>query len=234
MFKVYNQIILNDDIVKLSDFYWTYILPSISIFSLVTNSINIFVFIRLRSQNPIYKYMLINSLTNFVYSFICSFVFLMKCGQFCKQEKTFISRVYEIYLFYYFSNVLDIFNILVEIIIATQRYTIVSNKIIPVKMPIRFILLFLLIFSALYCLPVLIWEEVITKVNSFSQETMSESNKEDLDNKYKILFGVLSSIRCLFFLALLILINLFTLLRFKTQVKQKKMMKNIATNGKSL
>lgn len=232
MFKVYNQIALNEDIVKLSDFYWTYILPSICIFSIVTNSINIIVFIRLRSQNPIYKFMLINSITNFVYSFICSFVFLMKCGQFCKQEKTLISRVYEIYLFYYLSNVLDIFNILVELLIATQRYTIVSNKIMPVKIPIRFILFFLLTFSALYCLPVLIWEEVIIKVNSFSQEAMSESSRADLDHTYKILFGILSSIRCLFFLTLLIFINLFTLLRFKSQVKQKRLMKNIATNGK--
>jgi hypothetical protein len=157
----------------------------------------------------------------------------MKCGQFCTHEKTFITRIYEIYLFYYFSNVLDIFNILVEIIIATQRYIIVANQILPFKMPIRFVLVCLLIFSALYCLPVLIWEEVIiknAKINS--EESMSESNGTDLDRAYKILFGVLSSIRCLFFLALLILINLFTLLRFKTQVKQKKLMKSIASNGK--
>ena len=152
---------MDDSLLHLKDFWWTFILPAICLFGLFTNLVNVLVFLKLKSKNPIYKLMLTNSFSNFIYSFICFFVFMMRCGRYCSLQHLYWVKLYEKYLFYYFTSVLGFFNILVEIVIAIQRYFIVANKNFTKRVKTRTIILGLFLISLVVYTPNIFYRRIV-------------------------------------------------------------------------
>ena len=84
------------------DIYWTFVLPSICVFSFLTNVFNVIITYVLRKKSVVYKYMFLNSVTNLAYLFIMFFVFLIKCGQLCDDLKdSYIAKFYHHYFFFF-------------------------------------------------------------------------------------------------------------------------------------
>ena len=104
-----------------------FMLPTICIFSIITNIINLKVFSKLKTKNIIYKYMKYISRSNLIWSFVCFFVFL---NNFHHQNRTInlIINLYKIYAYSYLTNVLNCFSIFAEIAISYRRYKIISSK----------------------------------------------------------------------------------------------------------
>jgi hypothetical protein len=115
------------NLIFFKDFWWTFLLPFICFCSLMTNILNIIVLYDLKSKSKIYKYMLMKSITNSIYLFIYFFIFLLKCGKFCKNENSFIILAYQQYMFFYVSNVLSLFDLFIELIISFTRYLTITS-----------------------------------------------------------------------------------------------------------
>lgn len=221
---------MNEDTVKVKDFWWTFILPLICAFGFFTNLINIVVFLKLKSKNPIYKLMLSNSITNFFYSLICFFVFIMRCGQYCTIQNTYWVKVYEKYLFYYLTSALGLFNIFIEVCVAIQRYLIVANKNLPKKLPIKIIILVLFILSLVLYTPNMFYRQIVLVQNdNLTSAYIIQTSKDQY--VAKCILTVISGMRGLLILFLLLIINLLLLHRFKYQVEKKNHIKSIHLNS---
>ena len=146
--------------MSFEDIYWTFVLPSVSLYSLLTNVINAKVFYSISSKNVIYKYMLYNSLSNIGYLLTVIFVFAMKCGELCDVKDSYLAKFYHHYIFIYASNSLALFSIFIEIIILLQRIFFIKNDLSIQKWPINFIFAFLLVISLILNLPNVIAAEI--------------------------------------------------------------------------
>ena len=231
-----NDSFLEPHLKEIKDKCWTYLLPSISLFSLATNFLNIVVFAnaKLLNKNPIYTYMLINSIVNFLYSFICSFVFVMRCGNLCNLGGTYLANFYELYLYLYFTSVLGIFNILIEIAIAIQRYLIITNKKMLLKRVSRnCFIAALFVVSVIYYIPYLYWRQIVPLDSSGSTNNHSLLEprvykiKQEEHEPIELFIAVLSSSRGLLILVLLFCINLLTIVKFRSRLKKKETMQSL-------
>jgi hypothetical protein len=113
----------------IQDILSTFILPIICYISLLSNILNIAVFFCLESNRKIYKYMLLKSIINSIYLFACSFIFLLKCGQFCNDLKHYyLVKLYQLYIFNYLTSCLGLLDLFIELIICFSRYAVISNE----------------------------------------------------------------------------------------------------------
>ena len=156
------------------DIYWTFVLPSVCLFSLITNTINLIVFYSIRSRNLIYKYMLYNSSLDQLYLVIVFFVFIIRCGQFCEIKNSYFAMFYAQYFYMYAANSISLFSIFIEISMLIQRYNFLTNKIFLEKINKKFLFFCLLVFCFVYHLPQLTTFE-IKQVNSTANSSYDPS-----------------------------------------------------------
>ena len=117
------------------DAWWTFVLPSICLASMLMNVINVLVLAKLRTLRPVYRRLFAKSIINFMYLFICLWKFLNKCGQFCelfyRKELTdqlfFWIQVYDFYLYGIVGRVLAQCDLFIEILIALQRLRLLTS-----------------------------------------------------------------------------------------------------------
>ena len=155
------------------DIYWTFVLPSICLFSLTTNTINIIVFYSIKSRNVIYKYMLFNSVFDQLYLVTVFFVFIIRCGQFCEIENSYFAMFYAHYIYIYAANSISLYCIFIEISILVQRYNFLTNKNFLEKINKK-LFFCLLVFCFVYHLPQLTTFE-IKQVNSTANSSYDPS-----------------------------------------------------------
>ena len=121
----HKKYVLND---TLRDVYWTFVLPSICLVSLLANTINIWIFNSIKSSNIIYKYMLINGIFDQAYLITVFFVFTIRCGKLCDIKNSYMAQFYAVYIYGYTTSSLSLFGILLEISILVQRYMFLARK----------------------------------------------------------------------------------------------------------
>ena len=219
------------------DIYWTFILPVICLFSIVTNLINIKVFYALKSKNIIYKYMLYNSLSNVAYLLTVVFVFVIKCGRFCEDLKdSYIAKVYHQYIFIFLSNSLGLFCLFTEIVISMQRIIFIKNVSRKWCCSINFVLIGLLVFSFAFNLPHVFLAQIKPVYISHSNNTDTVKRKlvyvrEPIqifkkNASIKFLLGFQVGFRLLLSLILLSTLNYLTYFYFKKRASKKKLLQN--------
>ena len=135
------------------DVYWTFMLPSICVFSLTTNAINILVFYKIKSRNVIYKYMFANSLVDEAYLLCVSFIFLVRCGQFCEIRHSYMAQFYAHYIYMYAANSIALFSIFLEISILVQRFYTLNNKTFFKNINKKLVFFSLFVLSFIYYVP---------------------------------------------------------------------------------
>ena len=135
------------------DVYWTFVLPGICIFSIITNILNTIVFSKLKSKNNVYKLMLYNSVANLAYLFTVVFVFIIRCGQFCEIKDTYLAKFYTHYIYMYTANSFSLFSAFIEVAITMQRFFFLKNRSLLQKFKKKFIFVPLLLFSFVFHLP---------------------------------------------------------------------------------
>ncbi len=164
---------LND---TLRDVYWTFVLPSICLVSLLANTINIWIFNSIKSSNIIYKYMLVNGVFDQAYLITVFFVFTIRCGQFCEIKNSYMAQFYAVYIYGYTASSLSLFGILLEISILVQRYMFLASKdyLKRINKTIMFCCLF--VFCFVYHMPQLSTFEII-ELNASNKSHFSNSTK---------------------------------------------------------
>ena len=82
----------------------TFIIPFISAFGVLTNIINVIVFSKKELKDVAFKYYKVNALSNMFYLLICFFLFVARCGVYCKFSQTCIAQFYLYFFYTYFST----------------------------------------------------------------------------------------------------------------------------------
>ena len=107
---------------------WTFVIPSICCIGAITNLLSTISLIKIKSKEIIHKYMLANSVIKMLYTFMCAFICLVRCGRMCPVASTsFVIVLYKYLIYDYVTSCMAVFNILIEIVLSLQRCSIVSN-----------------------------------------------------------------------------------------------------------
>lgn len=215
-------------IETIKDVYWTFILPLICFYSIITSLINLIVFATLKSKNIIYKIMLYNSLSDIAYLLSVIFVFVIRCGQFCPELKdSYMAKIYHQYIFMYLANSLGLFGVLIEILISVQRIFILTNRTFMNASKTNVCLIVFLIFSFLFCMPQLFAFELkrMTSANTTRIIYTRENITPNMSFLFRHLFGIQHAFRLILIVCLIFTLNYLTYYLFKKQAKKKRQLK---------
>ena len=94
--------------------------PMICIFGMITNLLNILVFLNPSMKDPSFKCMLMISISDFFYLGINSYWFTFYCGDFYL-NRYYSAQIYNIYLIEYFERYLAFYS---EIFLTGGRYAV--------------------------------------------------------------------------------------------------------------
>ena len=115
---------------RFTDYSNVYLLPSICLFGIITNTFCIIVsFKRDESNAKILDYIFLNSLVDFSFLLIQSFLFIIRCGVLCPYGNTFMAKFYEVYIYLYVGYVLVTAQILLNIYVTYDRLKMFSGKL---------------------------------------------------------------------------------------------------------
>lgn len=116
---------------------------------IVTNAINIWVFLNPKLKDLSYNYMLISSVTNFFYLCISLMtVFFTFCIN-CQSSTAYLSTIYSIGFTFYFSSSLAFFRITIEVVLSLNTYCTLTNRNWLNKIPYKRIVFVLFAFALL-------------------------------------------------------------------------------------
>ena len=117
-----NQTCLQETMMYMSD--WVIeALPIICIFGVITNLINVGIFLNPRLNDQSFKYMLANSVSDLIYVTL----FLIDYYVF-KESTTYTAQMFFLLVDDYFSSSCAFFAILTDLILSLERLMIVTNK----------------------------------------------------------------------------------------------------------
>ena len=84
---------------RATDFLNTYILPFISLFSILCGLVCVIVLTNRRLKGVIFQHMQAISIANFFYAVINLFFFIIRCGALCPYGYDYGAKVYEYYIY---------------------------------------------------------------------------------------------------------------------------------------
>ncbi len=191
----------------------------VSIFGVVTNLLNIFVFLsnRANMKHQIFTFMLAISSVDLAYCALLTYKSWSTCER-CQLYTVYFTQLYTLIVFDYITSCLAIFNILIDIIVSFERYLIVVNSRYLRRISTQAVIWFVGVFSLLYYSPVLFMKSIEAIENS------SESFRLVLTSfgrsiLAKIVLIVLQSVRIFLSVLLLPTINILTAVQLKRVVK---------------
>lgn len=112
------------------DYSNVYLLPSICLFGIITSLVSILVsFKRDESNAKTLDFILINSLIDFSFLLIQSFLFIIRCGLLCPYGYTWFAKFYEIYIYLYIGYSLVSSQVFLNIYVAYDRIKMFSAKL---------------------------------------------------------------------------------------------------------
>lgn len=112
------------------DYSNVYVLPSICLFGIITSFTCILVsFKRDETNAKTFNYIFLNSLIDFSFLVIQSFLFIIRCGILCPYGYTWFAKFYEIYIYLYIGYVLVSSQVFINIYVAYERLNMFSGKL---------------------------------------------------------------------------------------------------------
>jgi hypothetical protein len=135
--------------IPLSGFTWPTLSRAIvTSFSALTSFMNIAVFVHPKLKDVSYKYMLIISLSNFIYSLFQLAGTIFTTCLTCATANTYLTAFFNIYFGLFSSSFLALFRITVQCTVAFNTYCILTNRNWLSRISYKLILPILFIISA--------------------------------------------------------------------------------------
>ena len=176
------------------------LIPIVSLFGVLTNSLNTAVFLNSKMKDPTFKYMLAISVSNLFYTGLLSYGYLSYCDD-CQLSKAYSTQLYKVIVDYFFCSALTMFSILIEILMSIHRYFMLKNNVNCMGiMSYKWIMPLLFFVSVSIYVPVLFTFEVASIESSPANETYDKVPTE---------FGLKIFFRFIFYLEFSCLINFF-------------------------
>lgn len=107
----------------------TIILPLINVFSLITNAISIIVYSSKKLNNGINHYLLLISISDFVFSLASIPVPFIRCGAFCSFSYSYWAKAIELYIYIFIVNSCLLFSLIIDIEMAIKKLLSLSTKL---------------------------------------------------------------------------------------------------------
>ena len=112
---------------RIYDYANVYLLPAICAFGMVTSFINILIFSKAKLwKEKVFIYMLVNSISDFLFLFIEFFLVIIRCGTLCPWGYSYFAKFYEIYFYLHLGYALVVFTALIDISVSLERLNIVT------------------------------------------------------------------------------------------------------------
>ncbi len=205
-------------------FYLSISRTVLCLFSTITNGICIAVFLSPKLKDVSFKYMLAQSISDFIYSFSLSFQILY-FFPIDKVRFSLASQLYSIAIFSIVTSALAIFYILIAIWISLQRYLLFKNKKLLENISYRKIISFLLLLSFFYYFPAIFQNRIVIINNNSTQSNDTFFSTEETDfaksSMGKILYIFLEGLRIFLNSMLLPFINVLTMIESKKRLRKK-------------
>ena len=203
------------------------IFPILCIIAVLTNSLNVTVFINPKMKDTSFKYLLCISISEVFYAGISTFIFVTFCDH-CQINKSYSVQVYIIYQAL-IARTLALFCIFCDVVLSIERYMILKNKKFLKPHWHKYVIFSLLVISFLFYFPLHFSKEIIPIYNN------NTTNMTLIDNSYKLVsteFGksiigkillINASVFRLFFGSILLtIINVMNLYEFKKRYQNRQ------------
>ena len=237
--KMNYSIIIGDTLVlqTIKDISWSYVLPGICLFGVMTNIINVIAFSDFsKFKNVIYKYMLIHSIADALY-LLFSFVYFF--AKFTIEiEHIILARFIDVIVYFSLTTALAISIILIELAISFQRLLIVTNSSHKIKVDYKKVTLIILMVAfgmqAIYFVSINVKE-----IFDFSKNSSNEIVRIKLVTfakvKYTWILNLISKVESIFrgIIAPLLLFtfNFAMLFFYKKQMRRKASMMSVSQSN---
>lgn len=233
------------ELYQVKKFVWTFILPSLCTFGLLTNIINVIVFSqKAKLKNIIYRYFQWHSTVDLVYLALCLSRLLINLDEFKTIHCLYWTKIFEAYVYRYITASLAMIMIFIELIIATKRLLMVMNITLTIKIRFRTVLLICAVMGFVLLAPMAVSFRVVDVKSSkkmFEFETCKHySNKQAflVAQANVSYFEVLKK----FFLSVLVfrgiiapisllIINVGIAVRFRRYFRNKKNLTSLRTSS---
>ena len=99
------------------------------IFGVLTNILNILVFLHPKLKDSTYKFMLADSVVDMAFLLISGISIALGCGNACLPNyNTYIGQIFSVWFVNYFSRALAVLGILIEIFVSFQRLMLIKKQ----------------------------------------------------------------------------------------------------------
>ena len=220
-------IILKNDLELLVPFT---AFPILSIFGLVSNIINIIVFMHPKMKDVSFKYLLAISISHLFYCAFSIYSTVLYCET-CLCNKTYSSQFYKLLINYYFTSCLAIFGHLCELFISMHRYLQLKNLKYLDRISVKLNLFILFTFSLLlYLREILAYNILQTKsfINGTLIDVTYSLTKTEFGNTSaaNIIPIVIALVRIFISTVLITVINIGIVYEFHKRFNKRIQLKN--------
>lgn len=155
-FIVSNESDANFTLSEISELTKFICFPLINFAGVITNIVNIVIFSHKCMKDVSFKYLLVSSLSDCMYTLFASAYFVSFCESFWINFQLEM-KIYELLFIHYITSVLAVYCTSIDIVLAIYRYLILTNSSrTTLKLDYKYMLFILLIISCLFYSPVLI------------------------------------------------------------------------------
>lgn len=215
------------ELVQLKELVWALVLPLICTFGLVSNTMNIMVFLQNRGMsNRMHKYFMMDSALELVYLLIGLVQFVQRSVLIPQHSQYFYVYVYEKYVYFFIGTSLAYSMIFLKLFISIKRLLLIySSNLCQKHINIYWFLCSLLVLSFTMDIPALIGTSIVeisvNKTDSESQELtkMYRTSFEKIDRSpiLKTLISMAFAFRGLVSPIILLAVNLLIIHRISSR-----------------
>jgi len=200
------------------------VIPIICVFGMVTNGICIYIFLRLKLKEDLFKYMLASSCLCFLYLFMCFFSFSFRCSSLCAISSTYVTRLYHYYIFLYATSIFAISKAFIELVICLERYFAMKNLLLSRKISYKLVLLIIFVFSTFIYTTSLLDNQILAVPSSNNSSEVSYIVTRSTMGQTKELKALVITTSCIrgpVILFALFLLDILSTIEFRRISKRK-------------
>lgn len=210
--------------------------PIFCVLGLITNALNIAVFLHPKMKDVSFKYMLIISISNLVYSVLMSPIMFLFCNG-CSLNQTYAAQYIRIINYYFLSFFLQYFISFCELLASFHRYLILRNSSIGHKFPHKLVVSILFLFSILIHLNELFGNKIVQTnyhLNGSFVNTVytTERGVFGLSTIGKIIPSIQATLKTIISTGLLTAINIGIVYEFSKKIKKRRTLNSRPTISK--
>lgn len=200
---------------------------SVNVASILTASVNVVVFVNLRSKDQVYQFLLVSSIVELVYLIVGAYLSTMgpMCDASpltCGSTAQYVNKINNVWLTGFFNSVLAFYCILNELFLSLQRLLILKKSMFMKSWKVWVVGPVMGIISALVYMPVLLVQSVKqTGSINFNGDIYPVYSVVYVPNTSTIVSMVQAFLRALLVIVGMTTLNVATLFNFRSFVNKK-------------